>query len=90
MTLDERRNKLYERAAVVADEAVALIRTVITFGTYDREIDRFDQKIKQVAADGVVIGRQLGFRMAGPDGSIFFLYTLAFWCVPRQHPPQRL
>ncbi len=42
-TADESRAKLYEKAATMAQETITLVRTIISFGTYQPELVRCER-----------------------------------------------
>eukprot|EP00048_Salpingoeca_helianthica_P013576 m.203509 g.203509 ORF g.203509 m.203509 type:complete len:1137 (-) comp15520_c2_seq5:241-3651(-) len=77
--LTKKQGAIYEKAGVVAAETLNLIKTVMVFGTYDREIARFGHFIAESYERGVKMGRWLGFAAGLPDFSVFLNYALGFW-----------
>ncbi len=71
--------KEYASAGGVAEEVLAAIRTVISFGGEFKERDRYDDKLKQARRLGLKKGVSVGVSF----GSVFFLFfvveSAAFW-----------
>jgi ATP-binding cassette subfamily B (MDR/TAP) protein 1 len=52
-SFQKRQNAIYETAGVVVAEILALMRTVMAFGTYDRETDRFTKQLAVTYEQGL-------------------------------------
>ncbi|KAJ1954440.1 hypothetical protein GGI12_005790, partial [Dipsacomyces acuminosporus] len=69
----------YAEAGGVADEVLSSIKTVMAFGGEERELKRYDEKLKKARAAGlrkaVVVGTSVGFIMF----TIYSAYALGFW-----------
>ncbi|KAJ1960963.1 hypothetical protein GGI12_003512, partial [Dipsacomyces acuminosporus] len=69
----------YAEAGGVADEVLSSIKTVMAFGGEERELKRYDEKIKKARTAGlrkaIVVGCCMGFFLF----SIYSIYALAFW-----------
>jgi ABC-type multidrug transport system fused ATPase/permease subunit len=71
--------KIYEDAGVVGEEVLSLVRTVMTFGTYDREEARYDDLVRKSADKGKAVGRKFGMGMGMPPALLNLQYAIAFW-----------
>ncbi|KAJ2479791.1 hypothetical protein IWW56_002852 [Coemansia sp. RSA 2131] len=69
----------YAAAGSVASEVLSSVKTVMAFGTQDREVKRFSAKVEQARAAGLrkawVLGGCMGFIMF----CVYGVYALGFW-----------
>jgi ATP-binding cassette, subfamily B (MDR/TAP), member 1 len=73
----------YADAGRVADEVLTLIRVVMSFSTYEREVDRYKVELAKAQKAGrkqaLLQGIGMGFTMM----LIFLVDGLAFWYAPK-------
>ncbi|OUM58712.1 hypothetical protein PIROE2DRAFT_47720 [Piromyces sp. E2] len=62
----------------IAQEAFSQIRTVVTFGNEQKEIDRYLEKLKPTLKYGIIKNNIFGFCFGLIFAVIFFSYTIAF------------
>ncbi|KAJ1766822.1 hypothetical protein IW139_001768 [Coemansia sp. RSA 353] len=69
----------YATAGSVASEVLSSIKTVMAFGTQDREVERFSTQVEKARAAGLrkawVLGGCMGFIMF----CVYGVYALGFW-----------
>eukprot|EP00050_Salpingoeca_kvevrii_P021441 m.110711 g.110711 ORF g.110711 m.110711 type:complete len:1270 (+) comp9345_c0_seq1:206-4015(+) len=78
-TFATRQSAIYERAGIIAKETLHLLRVVMSFGTYDKEIARYHKQIERAHTDGVKSGSYLGLALGLPDFGVFLLFALCYW-----------
>lgn len=78
-SLTEKELKAYSRAGTVAEEVLANIRTVVSFGGEDKELERYNDKLR----DAEINGRKKGIYAGLGGGLMWFIiyccYAFAFW-----------
>ena len=74
-----REQKQYAGAGAVAEEVLSSIRTVFAFAGEEKEVARYDEKLKSATR----LGAKKGFISGILTGLLFFLlfamYSIAFW-----------
>ncbi|CAG9799211.1 unnamed protein product [Chironomus riparius] len=78
-TLTERELKAYSKAGTVAEEVLSSIRTVVAFGGENKELKRFEEKLKPAEMNGKKKGIYSGFGGGIMWLIIYCCYALAFW-----------
>lgn len=75
----EKELKAYSRAGTVAEEVLSNIRTVVSFGGEDKELERYNGKLQ----DAEINGRKKGIYAGIGGGLMWFIiyccYALAFY-----------
>ncbi|XP_065886141.1 ATP-dependent translocase ABCB1-like [Dysidea avara] len=71
--------KEYASAGAVAEEVFSSMRTVISFGGQQKEIDRYNTFLKDAKKVGVKKGVSTGLGVAVSSFFIFFTYAIGFW-----------
>lgn len=75
----EKELKAYSRAGTVAEEVLSNIRTVVSFGGEDKELERYNEKLQ----DAEINGRKKGVYAGIGGGLMWFIiyccYALAFY-----------
>ena len=69
----------YSEAGGIAEEIVTQIKTVFTYGNFDWEKKRFEEKIELSYSKGVSLGLLFSFSMSIFMFIIFSTYCAAFW-----------
>lgn len=67
LTFEATTSKIYQKAGVVVDEVLSLLRTVISFGTYKMENKRYSDLLVDVKAKSKKTGVILGLSIGLPD-----------------------
>jgi ABC-type multidrug transport system fused ATPase/permease subunit len=76
---EERFQGIFAGCALVAEETLTLIRTVMSFNTYAREIQRYDDQVTRVTRAVNREGIKMGLAFGLPDFVTFAVYALTFW-----------
>lgn len=78
-TLTEKELKAYSRAGTVAEEVLSSIRTVVAFGGEEKELQRYQERLKPAEKNGKKKGVYSGFGGGLMWFIIYCCYALAFW-----------
>jgi ABC-type multidrug transport system fused ATPase/permease subunit len=73
----------YANAGGIAYEAIGLIRTVIAFGTQNREANRYNTELETAAKAGIRTGMFSGIGLGFSMFVMFATYGLGFWSVSK-------
>lgn len=71
--------KQYAGAGAVAEEVLASIRTVLAFGGEEKEIERYNAKLKSATKLGARKGFISGILLGLMFFFLFAMYSVAFW-----------
>ncbi|XP_065884882.1 ATP-dependent translocase ABCB1-like [Dysidea avara] len=71
--------KEYASAGAVAEEVFSSIRTVISFGGQQKEIDRYSARLKDARKVGIKKGFSTGLGIALTSFFIFFIHAVGYW-----------
>lgn len=78
-TLTEKELKAYSKAGSVAEEVLSSIRTVVAFGGENKELKRYEERLKPAEKNGKKKGIYSGFGGGVMWLIIYCCYALAFW-----------
>ncbi len=73
----------------MASEALTLVRTVITFGTFKPEQNRYAKETLVCSKQSYKLGMILAFSFGMADAVNFLMYSVAFWSVPAEGKRRR-
>ncbi|CAG0893493.1 unnamed protein product [Darwinula stevensoni] len=79
----EKEAKCYGKAGAVAEEVLSSIRTVISFGGQNKEVERYEKNLFAAQKMGVRRGMVVGLGGGVAWFMIFASYSLAFWYGPK-------
>ncbi|ORX55898.1 multidrug resistance protein 1 [Piromyces finnis] len=68
----------YAELGGIAQEAFSQIRTIVSFGTEQKEIDRYVSKLKPTKKYGIIKGNAFGITLGLVFGVVFSSYSIAF------------
>ncbi|ORX55899.1 ATP-binding cassette transporter subfamily B member 4a [Piromyces finnis] len=74
----KRSQDAYAELGGIAQEAFSQIRTIVSFGTEQKEIDRYVDKLKPTRKYGIIKGHTLGSVLGMTFGIIYASYSIAF------------
>eukprot|EP00931_Biecheleriopsis_adriatica_P061611 TRINITY_DN3704_c0_g1_i7.p1 TRINITY_DN3704_c0_g1~~TRINITY_DN3704_c0_g1_i7.p1 ORF type:complete len:1293 (-),score=288.25 TRINITY_DN3704_c0_g1_i7:505-4383(-) len=69
----------YQKAAVMADEVLFAVRTVVAFGGEARELARYTSVVEKARKDGLKCRVKTGIGVAFTVCAVYFVMALAFW-----------
>mmetsp|Transcript_5871 Transcript_5871/g.7099 ORF Transcript_5871/g.7099 Transcript_5871/m.7099 type:complete len:1334 (+) Transcript_5871:380-4381(+) len=69
----------YSRAGAIADEALQMIRTVVSFGIEDKIVKKYEDELIQAEELGIKKARSQGIGMGFTMCVYFLCYAIAFW-----------
>ncbi|CAD7928609.1 unnamed protein product [Amoebophrya sp. A25] len=72
-------NRYYVKAGGVADEVFGAVKTVISFGAEQAELDRYSIHLESARLGKVKSGTRIGMQVGSLWSCCFLLYALAFW-----------
>ena len=69
----------YAKSGAIAEEVIASIRTVVSFGAETFELGRYSTYLGESKKSGIQIGLQIGISLGVVMMVTFFSYALTFW-----------
>ena len=78
-SLTEKELKSYSKAGAVAEEVLGSIRTVVAFGGENKELERYEERLKPAEKNGKKKGIYSGIGGGLMWFIIYCCYALAFW-----------
>ncbi|KAH0477489.1 MAG: uncharacterized protein KVP18_002824 [Porospora cf. gigantea A] len=73
------QEKIYSQAGAVAEETISAIKTVVSFGLEEKQIEKYTELIQDVQAVAARAGVFNGLTLGGAIGFFFLCYALGFW-----------
>ncbi|KAH0489079.1 MAG: hypothetical protein KVP17_001306, partial [Porospora cf. gigantea B] len=73
------QEQFYSRAGAVAEETISAIKTVVSFGLEEKQVEKYNDLISEVQAVARRGGVFNGLGLAGTMGFFFLCFALGFW-----------